>query len=215
MERWTQTEAQEVEGNMYNWIDQYPNNRKARVLVNAPYSRKKTIKEGVPQGGILSPTLFLLYISDIVKDLPNGVKVAIYADYIALWCSEENLTTARYRIQEALNALNAWTKTWLMKINTTKTTYTIFNLSTKEQEKELRLDSQKLAEDRSPTYLGITFDKRLTWKHQIQTAEVKAKTRLALMRRLAGTSWDPDLLTLKKVYTGYVRPSLEYGAATW
>ena len=139
MERWTQTEAQEVEGNMYNWIDQHPNNIKARVLVNAPYSRKKTIKEGVPQGGILSPTLFLLYISDIVKDLPNGVKVAIYADYIALWCSEENLTTARYRIQEALNDLNAWTKTWLMKINTTKTTYTIFNLSTKEQEKELRL----------------------------------------------------------------------------
>ena len=75
--------------------------------------------------------------------------------------------------------------------------------------------AEKLAEDRSPTYLGITFDKRLTWKHQIQTAEVKAKTRLALMRRLAGTSWDPDLLTLKKVYTGYVRPSLEYGAATW
>ena len=200
---------------MYNWIDQYLNNRKARVLVNGSYSRKKTIKEGVPQGGILSPSLFLIYISDIVKDLPNGVKVAIYADDIALWCSEENLTTARYRIQEALNVLNAWTKRWLMKINTNKTTYTIFSLSTKEQEIELRLDGQKLAEDKSPTYLGITFDKRLTWKHQIQTAEVKAKTRLALMRRLAGTSWGADLLTLKKVYTGYVRPAIEYGAATW
>ena len=56
-----------VTGCMYNWISQYLNNRKARVYVNGSYSRKKTMKEGVPQGGVLSPTLFLVFINDIAK----------------------------------------------------------------------------------------------------------------------------------------------------
>ena len=125
------------------------------------------------------------------------------------------MTTARFRIQEALNTLNRWTKHWLVKINSKKTTYTIFSLSPKEQSVNLYIDEQKINEDKTPTYLGITFDKRLTWKQQIEKAELKAKTRLSLMRRLAGTSWGADFKTLKKVYTGYVRPTLEYGAATW
>ena len=54
-----------VKGYMYCWISQYLTNRKARVHVNGSYSRKKTLKEGVPQGGVLSPTLFLIFINDI------------------------------------------------------------------------------------------------------------------------------------------------------
>ena len=74
---------------MFQWISQYLNNRKGRVHVNGMYSQKKTLREGVPQGGVLSPTLFLVFINDIVRDLPRKVQGAIYADDLVLWCSEE------------------------------------------------------------------------------------------------------------------------------
>ena len=118
---------------MYQWISQYLTNRKARVHVNGTYSRKKTLREGVPQGGVLSPTLFLVLIHDIVRGMPRKVLGAIYADDLALWCSDEHLTTANYRLQQALNILEGWTKPWLVKINPKKTTNTIFSLSTNEQ----------------------------------------------------------------------------------
>ena len=84
-----------VMGCMYQWISQYLTNRKARVHVNGTYSRKKTLK-GVPRGGVFSPTLFLVFINDIVREMPRKVLGDIYVDDLVLWCSEEHLSTAKY-----------------------------------------------------------------------------------------------------------------------
>ncbi|KAL8604432.1 hypothetical protein ACOMHN_042261 [Nucella lapillus] len=164
-----------VTGCMYQWISQYLNNRKARVHINGAYSRKKTLREGVPQGGVLSPTLFLVFINDIIKDIPRKVQGAIYANDLVLWCSEEHLTTTNYRLQQALNVLESWTKQWLVTINAKKTTYTVFSLSPKEQKANLHINGQTLLAENNPTYLGVTFDKRLTWKKQAEKAESSAK----------------------------------------
>ena len=63
--------------------------------------------------------------------------------------------------------------------------------------------------------MGITFDRRLTWKSHIGKAEKKAKARLTIMRKLAGSTWGADMKTLNKAYVGNVRQALEYGMATW
>ena len=65
-----------------------------------------------------------------------------------------------------------------------KTTYTIFSLSTKEQKATLHINGQTLLAEDNPTYLGVTFDKRLTWKQQTEKAEAIAKVRLVLMKKL-------------------------------
>lgn len=204
-----------VAGCMFQWICQYLNSRKARVHVSGQYSRKKTLKDGVPQGGVLSPTLFLVFINDIVKDLPRNVQGAIYADDLALWCSEEHLTTANLRMREALKVLEDWTKKWLITVNSRKTTYTIFSLSPKELKANLEFSGQTLQADNTPTYLGVTFDRRLTWKQQTEKVEVRAKVRLALMKKLTSTTWGADATILKKMYIGSVRPVLEYGVTAW
>ena len=77
------------------------------------------------------------------------------------------------------------------------------------------LKDYPLREDDQPTYLGVTFDKKQTWKPHLQEAETRARRKLALMRKLAGSSWGADEKTLKAVYEGTVRPHLEYGAAAW
>ena len=99
-----------------------------------------------------------------------------------------------------------------MKVNATKTTYTVFSLSNIEKTVNLKLEGQNLKQDKCPTYLGITFDPRLTWKHQAQTKGIQ---RLSILKKLAGTQWGANADILKKTYKRYVRPTLEYGMSAW
>ncbi|PVD34162.1 hypothetical protein C0Q70_05425 [Pomacea canaliculata] len=191
-----------VTGCMYQWISQYLKNRKARV-------HKEFLKGSTQSYPV--PCLHKRHH----QGPPRNVQGAIYADDLVLWCTEEHLTTANYRLQEALNVLQDWTKRWLVKVNPKKTTYTIFSLSTREQKATLKFDGQILPLEDNPTYLGVTFDKRLTWKPQTKKVEARAKVRLAIMKKLAGTNWGADDRILKKLYTGRVRPVLEYGMTAW
>ena len=202
-----------IGGRMFKWIEQYLTKRKARVKVQHHKSKIKELKHGVPQGGVLSPTLFLIFIKDILENMPKGVKGALYADDLVLWCSEENITTANFRIREALKQLESWTKKWTVKVNEGKTTYTVFTLSTKEQKVNLSFNGQNLKEDKTPIYLGVTFDPKLTWKEQLLKNNTKSKLRMSLMKKLAGTHWGANLDVLKTMYVGRIRPTLEYGMA--
>lgn len=203
-----------VAGKMYKWICQHLHNRTARTQVGKFYSRKRILEQGVPQGGVLSPTLFLIFVNDIIIDLPPRVKGAIYADDLALWCSAEDIRVANGRLQQALTDLEAWTKKWLVNINERKTTYTVFSLSNRNPKIKLQINGQPLQEEGSPTYLGVTLDKRLTWKNHINKTQTQAKKRLGLMKKLSGTQWGADQRVLKTLYVGRIQPVLEYGMAS-
>ena len=200
---------------MYIWIKEYLTNRKALVNMQGKRSHITAIQNGVPQGGVLSPTLFLIFINDLKEKLPKKVKSSMYADDLALISTEEYIGTSKFRLQDALDKLNLWSKEWGMTINSKKTTYTIFSLSTKQQRIQLTLDKTTLELNNNPTYLGVTFDPRLTWKNQIENLQSKGMRRLALMKKLSGSDWGADHSILKKTYTSYVRPTLEYGATVW
>ena len=95
-------------------------------------SPQQKARQGVPQGGVLSPTIFLIFTKDIIDKLLMNVQGAIYAGDLALWCSEEYVSTANYRLQLALQAMETRTRSWLVKINENKTTCTILSLSTQQ-----------------------------------------------------------------------------------
>ena len=161
---------------MYKWITSFLHNRKARVTVDGKQSRKFTLRHGVPQRGVVSPTLFLIFIDDLLSRLPKEVKAALYADDLVLWCTEEYATTATYRMQQAANALTSWAEEWIVSINKEKSSTTLFTL-TKQKAGPISLGGVRLKEDDQPNYLGITFDKKANMETSHYSSRNKGKKK--------------------------------------
>ena len=204
-----------VHGKMYKWLSDFLFNRTARVKLDGTISRQVKLREGVPQGGVVSPTLLLVYINDITTTVPRHVSNTLHADDFAVWCAEEHTTTAVHRIQNTINEVCSWTESWALQLNTTKTVSTLFTLSTAKEKVSLRLNNQPVPQVETPAFLGVTLDTRLTWKPHLEVVEAKATRKLTIMKKLAGTTWGANSDILKQVYTGAERPVVEYASTTW
>ena len=128
---------------MLKWIQSYLFNRRARVLTNLAVGRSFYAK-GVPQGDVLSPTLFLVFTNDLVSELHRGVNAALYADDLVLWCTEEHASTANYSIQQDIDQLTAWTEDWCVTVNKNKSSTTLFTLSPKKQASPIKIGTHTL-----------------------------------------------------------------------
>ena len=146
-------------GNMYSWIQRYLFQRSARVRLDGQTSSSLKIREGVPQGGVSSPTLFIIFIDDICDQLSSHIPRALHADDLALWTKAEQVTTAAIRMQEAMNHISDWAKEWLVMINRTKTT--CFSLSPKREEFILQISGQEVERTAGLLSLGERREEKL------------------------------------------------------
>jgi hypothetical protein len=185
---------------MYKWVISYLHNRGARVQLDGLKSKKVLLRHGVPQGGVLSPTLFLVFINDQAAELQHGIKVAMCADDLVMWCIEKNAIVNTKIMQRAIDALTSWTNQWCVSINTDKCSTTLFTLSTVQKAGIIKINGKSMRKDKQPTYLGVTFDDRLTWKQHINKAATKARRKLVILRKLSGTTWGATGKILGKVY---------------
>ena len=202
-------------GNMYLWIQSYLFQRSARFRLDGQTSSSVKIREGVPQGGVISPTLFIIFIDDTCDQLSSHIPRALHADDLALWTKAEQVTTAAIGMQEAMNLILDWAKEWLVMINRTKTEATCFSLSPKREEFTLQINGQEIHQQDTPTYLGVKLDRKLTWSPHISTMHSKGLRKMALMKKLAGTKWGPNMKILTQVYTATVTPHMEYASSAW
>ena len=202
-------------GKMYSWIKSYLFHRTARVKLDGKLSNLVTLREGVPQGGVISPTLFLVYINDLVSNLPRHVSNTLHADDLAVWCSETSTSTATLRMQTTINHVAEWTDKWALIINKNKTVSTLFSLSTSKEKVKLNLEDHPVPQVETSTFLGAKLDSRLTWKPHIEEIQGRAFKKLAVLKKLAGTSWGANAQILRQVYTCTVRPVAEYASTSW
>ena len=97
---------------------------------------------------------------------------------------------------------------WTIEINRVKSVTTVFSLSPSKETVRIKLGDSILPQIDTPTFLGVKLDTRLTWKPHLEDMEARGIRRLALMRKLSGTTWGATSSILKTVYTGSVRPVL-------
>ena len=181
------------------------------------FSAKKSVFVKEYQRAVFCPPHCSWSTSLISSPVYQRVSNTLHADDLAIWNASEHTITAAYRIEEAISDISKWTLDWGLEINTSKTNSTLFSLSTSKEQIKLQLKGEIVPQTDNPIFLGVKLDTRLTWKGkpQIEKMERSSLQKLALMRKLARTSWGADSSILTKVYTATVRPTMEYASTTW
>ena len=101
--------------------------RRAKVQVGGSHSRSFRIRRGVPQGSVLGPVLFILFVDDITKDLPRGAHASLYADDLAIWSSSQDPLKASSVVQSSLTVLETWSSLWRLPLNPKKCESSFFS----------------------------------------------------------------------------------------
>ena len=162
------------------WFSSYLTGRKQRVVINGQVSEWFSVLAGVPQGSILGPLLFLIYINDIVKNLSCSVR--LFADDTSLYIIVDSPDGAAYHLNVDLNSISTWADAWLVAFNTVKKLSMLF--SHKLHRPPLLMNNTLLTETDTHRFLGLTLSTTFTWSEHIQTITTKALARLNLLRTL-------------------------------
>ena len=193
-------------------LSSFLDGRSIKVKVQNQCSDKVFLNAGTPQGSVLSPLLFLIYVNDLPIHPANKVEASQFADDLGLWTSHNNEKAIERRLQSTLSDLELWCSMWRIKLNAGKTQLIIFNRRKSPPNIKLTLFNQEIEQFDKVTLLGMILDKRLTLKEHFDAIRKKANSRINLLCRLKGTNWGAPSECLIRLYKSFIRPVLEYGA---
>ena len=199
-----------VGGSLLGWIKDYLSFRKQKVIIKGKESTLLTINAGVPQGSILGPLLFLIFINDIVLEI--GCSIKLFADDTTIYVIIEDKYEGANTLNLNLNKVHQWSEKWLVTFNPQKTECLLISRKSANVHPTLYLNDEPIQEVSTHKHLGLVFNKMGQWGDQIDSVIKKASTRLNVLRRLKFTL---DRRTLQTMYFSFVRPILEYGDIIW
>ena len=200
-----------IKDSLLAWFRSYLSNRKQRVVLPGAESKRNEIRAGVPQGSILGPLLFLLFINDIVKDI--GCNIRLFADDTGLFLVVENPDIAAELLNLDLDKIIAWAKKWLVRFNPVKTeAFLASRKINKPIHPPLFMAGTHITEVVSHKHLGVIFQNDDSWHNHIDYVKEKAWTRINAMKKL---KFDLDRKSLETEYLTIIRPILEYADVVW
>ena len=200
-----------INGKLYNILRDFLLNRKQRVVLSNGMSSFKPVNSGVPQGSVLGPLLFLLYINDVVDLFTNNVNVKLYADDIKLYMEIENQSDTDV-LQQSVDKFKVWAQTWQLSLSPQKCQHIRVSLLKPSSPVCYRIDSDSLPTVDSVRDLGVTIDPKLTFTVHTDSIVTNAHRRANQILRCFLSN---DNLLLVKAFKTYVRPMLEYCSPVW
>lgn len=194
---------------VFAWLQNFLTNRKQFVFANSHSSSLSPVLSGVPQGTVLGPLLFLIYINDLPTNIQSNIR--LFADdcvlYRPIYNSNDNII-----LQRDLNIIKNWCDTWLMSLNFTKTSAVSFHRRPAYISHCYVIGNCNVSSVKTYKYLGVTLTQDLTWTTHITNVTNDSNRVLGYLRRnLRFCSTSVKLLT----YQTLIRPKLEYACAIW
>ena len=154
-----------------------------------------------PQGLVLGPVLFSLFINNLPTFLPTSVKISLYADDLAIWASSQVLS--EQLPQYKLPSTDWWNGPQSGAFLSTPSNVSHFILNT------------RLNFNPHPIFLGVTFDRALSFKHHVLSLRKKFYSRFRAFRSIASASWGPSKESLCILYKAFICPILTYASPGW
>ena len=197
-----------ISGTLLLWFESYLTNRKQRVVINGKKSEWTYITAGVPQGSILGPLLFLIYVNDIINHIES--EILLFADDTCIFEPVTDPRESILKMNRDLERLSSWATQWLVNFNPTKTKFLIFSKKlVLPQYDPLILDNKVLERVQTHSQLGMIFNEKMTWDDHIREKCNSALKRVTLLKRLGQRI---PRTTKLSVYSSFIRPVLEYGS---
>lgn len=195
-------------------IQNYLKNRTFIVTANKTDSNEKTIEAGVPQGSILGPVLFILYINEIPKS--DEVKLSLFADDTAVYVSSLKLSLAVKKLQNYLEVLLEFFDKWKLKVNSAKTELVYFkHLKRKESVPDFYVDEHKIISNNQAKFLGLILDKKLLFKDQINSIRKNAYGIISIINCLIGRRSTLSIKNKIILFKMIVLPVMLYAIPVW
>ena len=191
-----------IRGVCYNLLRSYLSNRKQFVEINGFKSSQRTVKCGVPQGSVLGPLLFLIYINDL-PSVVNKSTINLFADDTSI---TKNSNSSLVDFQNDLNCVDKWMRSNKLTVEPSKSKLIVFNK--RKNIGELRFAGKKLKRVQHGKYLGIRIDDKLNFKEHISYVRSKLVKFCGSAYRLRQVL---NIKQLLQYYKRYVQPVIQYG----
>ena len=201
-----------IRGISLDWFKSYLNGRKQYVSYDGHSSSLKDVTCGVPQGSILGPILFLIYINDLFNVCQHAMPI-LFADDTNLFLSGHNLDMMETIINQELKEISEWLKVNKLSLNIKKTHYMIFTTKRKRLvDVSLQIDGHIINKTDSTKFLGVIIDNKLSWKNHIKHVVGKVSRGIGMILKARKWLNQDALVTL---YYSFIFPYFVYCNHVW
>ena len=206
-----------IHPNFKKWLANFLSGRHGYTIHNGKSSRTKHYTNGVPQGSVLSPTLFNLYMHDIPTPTTPNTNIMSYADDLTILSQHPKYETAAAQLQTYIHTLEHWLSQNRLKVSTTKSTLTLLTPFNREYNAQPHITLNNTPIPVTPTtkILGVTLDRGVTFKQHTDNINTPAKTRLNVLKALTQTTFGHSKEDITTLYKQYIRPILTYAHMAW
>lgn len=196
--------------NALNWVKDFLTNRTQNVVLEGETSNNIPVTSGVPQGTVLGPILFLIYINNLAEYMKHS-KLRLFADDSIIYKEIKTPDDCK-KLQEDLDSAGRWEQEWLMHFHPDKCNILSVTQKQKPIETTYKLHGHSLEKVDSTKYLGVTLQSNLKWDKHINNMTAKANQSLGFLRRNLKISSEK---VKSHAYKALVRPKLEYCSTIW
>lgn len=214
-----------IRGTPLQWFLSYLTGRSQSVKIADCTSSELPTRFGVPQGSVLGPTLFILYMNDIFSVTPPKADLICYADDTAVLFYGDTWTDTLHKAELGMTAIKNWLDNNLLSLNIKKTKHICFHKTKASEPKfhiEIKIDSasssllsphcSSISRTECIRYLGVEIDQHLSFKHHINCLSQRVRKLVFAMRLLRNSA---DIRTLKMVYVALCQSILSYCISVW
>ena len=170
----------------FQWLKSYFDNRQQRTVYNSISSDSAHVSVGVPQGSVLGPLMFFIYINDI-QDCLQFTNATLYADDTALYCSSESANDLQDKLNHDLASVTNWMRSNKLTLNTSTSKFMLVGSRRRLgaiQSIEIQGTGEHLERVHSFKHLGIIINEQLDWSDHIDYIQKKVSSRLGFLRRI-------------------------------